>query len=605
MSKLSVFPPPPEVRSTLFKHHPSDVIPPTSELEQLHTELRILKQKVIERSHKAENDLRIVEDSLRRMKEKEANRSVDKIKREHDYSEWRTSPFIALYTHNPSKPRQGSIPLAAGSSSARASVDPRLSEEKKKKKKRKRELEDDDLEQPDTQRPRKGSPASHTSPSKLVSTSSSSSLPRTVLPVMSATAQPKQGTIINGVDFSLPENTTNYRALLPTRPEAGPPPLPPDQQMPPNSSRLRALPLKAVDVKDDFSKLKIPTNQVGYNTFYASIEPYIRPIREEDVGYLEFPGDDVEPYIIPHLGRRYTEQWADQDKGLVVDPATEEANAAAALVTAPVPTWDPSTMTDADLTRDDHGHGPLTERVISALISDNSTVWKGVKAAEDAMEGRPGGSAAAAARKEKMNVKDLEGRVRDTMRWHGLLEDTPNYAERTDDPIATALRHAQSELRVVSATNKARKARLASIARDRLAYQEYLDVRESLDRSINNLYSRAQRKDIAKHSDRRKKEKRKSVPKDEEPEEPRQCPAALGLGPDENNTLFVTRQLQDLVRTRREWVEQVGSIFEEKEVEQPGRIHGFPPESVFANMEDEIAAFMVDPPKQPPPPARS
>ncbi|KAI5893322.1 uncharacterized protein SCHCODRAFT_02459818, partial [Schizophyllum commune H4-8] len=194
---------------------------------------------------------------------------------------------------------------------------------------------------------------------------------------MSATAQPKQGTIINGVDFSLPANTTNYQALLPIRPEAGPPPLPPDQSMPANSSQLRALPLKATDVKEDFSKLKTPSNQIPYQTFYAAIEPYTRPIREEDIGYLEYPGDDIEPYIIPHLGRRYTEQWADQDKGIIVDPATEEANAATAVVTAPVPTWDPSTMTDADLTRDDHGHGPLTERVISALISDDSTVWKG------------------------------------------------------------------------------------------------------------------------------------------------------------------------------------------------------------------------------------
>lgn len=37
------------------------------------------------------------------------------------------------------------------------------------------------------------------------------------------------------------------------------------------------------------------------------------------------------------------------------------------------------------------------------------------------MEGRPGGSGAAAARREKMNVSDLEGRIRDTMRFHGLL----------------------------------------------------------------------------------------------------------------------------------------------------------------------------------------
>jgi transcriptional adapter 3 len=53
----------------------------------------------------------------------------------------------------------------------------------------------------------------------------------------------------------------------------------------------------------------------------------------------------------------------------------------------------------------------------------DSTVWKGVKAAEDAMEGRPGGTGAAAAKREKVNVVDLEERVQDTMRFHGLLHE--------------------------------------------------------------------------------------------------------------------------------------------------------------------------------------
>jgi len=39
----------------------------------------------------------------------------------------------------------------------------------------------------------------------------------------------------------------------------------------------------------------------------------------------------------------------------------------------------------------------------------------------------------------------------------------PDYSEKVDDPIATALRQAQRELRTVVATNKARKERLAAI----------------------------------------------------------------------------------------------------------------------------------------------
>ena len=61
----------------------------------------------------------------------------------------------------------------------------------------------------------------------------------------------------------------------------------------------------------------------------------------------------------------------------------------------------------------------------------------------------------------------------------------PDYSEAVDDPIASALRQSQEELRRVLATNKGRKQRLVEIARDRLAYQEYMEARDSLDKNIN------------------------------------------------------------------------------------------------------------------------
>lgn len=96
------------------------------------------------------------------------------------------------------------------------------------------------------------------------------------------------------------------------------------------------------------------------------------------------------------------------------------------IFAAPLPKWDPSTLEDADCLTEEHGHGPLTERVISALLPLENH-WKGVKDAEDAMEGRPGGSGAAASKKEKLSVSDLETRIRDTMRYHGLLTEIVSY----------------------------------------------------------------------------------------------------------------------------------------------------------------------------------
>ena len=66
---------------------------------------------------------------------------------------------------------------------------------------------------------------------------------------------------------------------------------------------------------DDFSKLKLPS-QTSVSTFYTSIEPWIRNIREDDIGFLEHTGDEVEPFILPKLGRHYQDIWDDNDNGI-------------------------------------------------------------------------------------------------------------------------------------------------------------------------------------------------------------------------------------------------------------------------------------------------
>ena len=54
------------------------------------------------------------------------------------------------------------------------------------------------------------------------------------------------------------------------------------------------------------------------------------------------------------------------------------------------------------------------------------------------------------------------------------------------------------------ATNKARKVRLAAIAEDRLAYQEYVENRDAIDKQISTLYSKYQKKDGPKSSKKKK-----------------------------------------------------------------------------------------------------
>ena len=69
-------------------------------------------------------------------------------------------------------------------------------------------------------------------------------------------------------------------------------------------------------MEDDFSKAKQPS-QVVITTFYTSVEPWLRPIKEEDIGFLEYTHDEVEPFVMPKLGRHYSEVWEEEDKPFV------------------------------------------------------------------------------------------------------------------------------------------------------------------------------------------------------------------------------------------------------------------------------------------------
>ncbi|THH31882.1 hypothetical protein EUX98_g2324 [Antrodiella citrinella] len=578
-SHVSQYIPPSHIKSPLVKT-PSDAIPPTEELEALHTELRLLKEETLERAKKAESDLRTIDESMKRLKEKEKGkaRALDKVKKERAFTPVINGDDKRLSVQNASsqKHRNVAIPVSSVVSAASTPpLDPRRSlveDSKKKKKKRKRDDASDVESEP--MKARKTSPLPlHTHPHPLAHPLS------TKAPKLSGSTThppPKAGL----PDFSVPQ----YAPLLPPRPPIPPAPVPG--------------PSKPTEVTEDFSKSKQP-GQVLVTTFYTSIEPYLRPIKEEDIGFLEYSADDVEPFIMPQLGRHYTEAWEEDDTGNYGAPLpgmpTRPTNTLPATSTrTPLPRWEPSTLTESDCMTEEHGHGPLNERLISALIPmQNATEWKGVKAAEEAMEGRPGTNGAAAqAARDKLSVADLEDRVKNVMRFHGLLSDVPDFSEAVDDPIATALRHAQRELRNVLVTNKVRRERLTAVARDRLVYQEYLDGRDALDKQISALYTKLQKKDGPKANKKKKKPPTSDLNGAANGSIasgiPPPCPAALGLGPDEENKLVVPDQLNELVEARRQWGELGEQLLKLKEEPNPGRMFGFPKRSVFEGMEDDV-----------------
>ena len=167
-----------------------------------------------------------------------------------------------------------------------------------------------------------------------------------------------------------------------------------------------------------------------------------------------------------------------------------------------------------------------------------------------------------------------------------------------DDPISTALRTVQRQLREVAALNKARRQRLAAIARDRIAYQEYVDAREAIDKNITAAYAKLQKKDGPKAPKKNKKKgdsggnggggMNGSGANGAGGMMPLPNPAALGLGPDEDMKLVVPESLRQLVELRSQWVDVVGGAYEDEESQNPGRIRGIPPRSIYEGIEEDV-----------------
>jgi len=84
-SRLSSFNLPQQITSSLLKN-PPDAVPPTDELDRLYSELKAARQRAVDRSRKADEDLRTIEESMRRMTEKEKgkSRAIEKVKHERD-----------------------------------------------------------------------------------------------------------------------------------------------------------------------------------------------------------------------------------------------------------------------------------------------------------------------------------------------------------------------------------------------------------------------------------------------------------------------------------------------------------------------------------------
>ncbi|KAF2638443.1 hypothetical protein P280DRAFT_471532 [Massarina eburnea CBS 473.64] len=269
----------------------------------------------------------------------------------------------------------------------------------------------------------------------------------------------------------------------------------------------------------DFSNAK-PPSQVNATVFANYVEPYIRPLTEEDQAFLKERGDRVGPFVLPRRGNRsYKEIWAEEDgHGYPEESSKLPPNE---------PRLSYEDMTDALLETEEVSAGPLLARVLSALRpegrgnsnnpnsndmnamdGDAMDIDEGAGASADAMNMNSSSMLAATQLTDliwkpqptvssRTDYSTLEDRMLMELKHYGMISDadteTAAYDSHFDDEVAARLRFLQNELRKQSIINGARKQRILELTEERIAQQEYNTIADDLDGQLNSAYLKRNR----------------------------------------------------------------------------------------------------------------
>jgi transcriptional adapter 3 len=167
----------------------------------------------------------------------------------------------------------------------------------------------------------------------------------------------------------------------------------------------------------------------------------------------------------------------------------------------------------------------------------------------------------------KLDHAQLDERLKAELRHVGFLgpDDNPDYDAHYDDDIAQRLRLLQSELKKQMIINSARKARLLDVARERMAYQEYMTIHDDLDSQVQQAYLKRTR----------------TLGKSKKGSQAKHRPGGAGGGSHVVSAAGISRPaIGDVARTlmdrRKRWRDCIGPVFKDCKTTVPG-----PGESLF------------------------
>lgn len=226
----------------------------------------------------------------------------------------------------------------------------------------------------------------------------------------------------------------------------------------------------------DLSSLKSKvSNQIPINVFWNYVEPFFKPIDEDDLKYLDDPSHvmDVAPFVIPPLGLHYEKIWYEQ-YGYVVPGGPESSKRSSRLLS------------------EQNGNSKqmiqLRDRLLSALIDKEANIPDAFSEEDDCFGDEIGLDANEI--NHMPSSVPLDDRLRNSLGELGFTDLTSSRDYQENDEICVEMRSIQRQLREQIVINQYRKKRLAEFIRTKLASQEFYSLIGDLDKQVDGIFQK-------------------------------------------------------------------------------------------------------------------
>ncbi|KAI9252368.1 histone acetyltransferases subunit 3-domain-containing protein, partial [Phascolomyces articulosus] len=249
----------------------------------------------------------------------------------------------------------------------------------------------------------------------------------------------------------------------------------------------------------DFVRVK-PNNQVPIANFWAAMEPYFRPLTEDDRKYLMEKRDSTVAQEIPALGQFYLDKWAEEERVLLDDDTT---------IPSVATSFSSSSSSTLNNTLLDTAGNTLLARLMSSLIPESMDI--DIYSEEEDDDDDDSQTDQSYTDEEEVDDKvitevkcvntdlpmhedddeivGMEERLMRELQYVGLLQsDAMDWYAREDDEISAQLRRLGKELEEQIKVNEFRKGRLLQVVDTQLQYDQYRQVLDVLDVQVEQSY---------------------------------------------------------------------------------------------------------------------